>query len=35
VTISAPTTLAIRRAREANLTLLVLARSDSVLHACG
>lgn len=33
VTISAPTTLAIRRAAEANLTLLVLARHDSLLRA--
>jgi FdhD protein len=31
VTISAPTTLALERAREANLALLVLARADSVL----
>ena len=31
VTISAPTTLALARAREANLALLVLARPDSVL----
>ena len=31
VTISAPTTLALARARGANLTLLTLARSDSVL----
>jgi FdhD protein len=33
VTISAPTTLAIRRAGEANLALLVLARHDSLLRA--
>jgi FdhD protein len=33
VTISAPTTLALQRANQANLTLLALARSDSVLHA--
>ena len=31
VTISAPTSLAIERAREAGLTLVSLARSDSVL----
>jgi FdhD protein len=31
VTISAPTTLALARARQANLALLVLARADSVL----
>lgn len=33
VTISAPTTLALQRAAQAGLTLLVLARSDSVLRA--
>lgn len=33
VTISAPTTLAVRRASEANLRLYVLARSDSLLLA--
>lgn len=33
VTISAPTTLALRRAVEANLTLLVLARPDGLLRA--
>ena len=33
VTISAPTTLALRRAAEAKLTLLVLARHDSLLRA--
>ena len=33
VTISAPTTLALRRAREANLRLYVLARPDSLLRA--
>lgn len=32
VTISAPTTLALRRAQEANLRLYVLARSDSLLR---
>lgn len=33
VTISAPTTLAVRRAKDANLRLYVLARSDSLLLA--
>lgn len=33
VTISAPTSLAIERARQANLTLIALARSDSMLAA--
>lgn len=33
VTISAPTTLALRRAQEANLRLYVLARPDSLLRA--
>ncbi|MEW6628972.1 MAG: formate dehydrogenase accessory sulfurtransferase FdhD [Pseudomonadota bacterium] len=33
VTISAPTTLALRRAAEANLRLYVLARTDSLLRA--
>ncbi|MBH0112074.1 formate dehydrogenase accessory sulfurtransferase FdhD [Novosphingobium sp. YJ-S2-02] len=33
VTISVPTELSLRRAREANLDLYVLARGDSVLHA--
>jgi FdhD protein len=31
VTISAPTSLAVERAKEAGLTLVALARSDSVL----
>lgn len=33
VTLSAPTTLALRRARDANLRLFVLARPDSLLRA--
>lgn len=34
VTVSAPTTLAIDRALEANLTLVALARSDSAMILC-
>jgi FdhD protein len=34
VTISAPTSLAVERAKEAGLTLIALARSDSVLVMC-
>lgn len=35
VTISAPTSLAVERAQEAGLDLVVLARSDALLRLCG